>query len=137
MLPRCAVALLLMAFVVGVAHSDTFLANITKVDGNKITYQKATYEPGANGDPLAKYIYAEPVTVEITKDAALTMGHFLPTDPRIPKNATPLEGGLDHPFFKKLAERKMIRPSVIVIADKEENKGKIIGINLWKSGSPK
>jgi hypothetical protein len=136
MLPRCGLAVVFVAVAVCVASADTFLATITKVEGNKVTYKKTTYP--AEGGPPTKYRYDEPVTVEVTKEVAITQGHFLPDDVRIPRDATPVEGGLDNPYFKKLAERKMpARPCLISVADKDGDKGKITAINLWMSAYPK
>jgi len=54
-----------MAVAVGFVFADTFQATITKVDGNKVTYQK--YKKGAKGAKGEKD--GDAVTMEAAKDA--------------------------------------------------------------------
>jgi hypothetical protein len=140
-LQRSVFTVALVAVICGSVHSDTFLATITKVQGNKVTYKKATYHRDkAVG---AKYSYEEPVTVEATNDAAITWGHFVPadgpttTEGRINVKTVPVAGGLKHRVFEKINAGKTLRPSLITTADRGADKGKITAINLWKSASPK
>jgi hypothetical protein len=144
MLSRCAGALVLITITVRFAHCETFLATITKVEGNKVTYKKASYNRDAEGSLWARYSYEEPVTVEATKEAAITTGHFVPaegritTEGRITGKTFPVEGGLGNERFKKLPQLKTpSRPSLITIADKGDDKGKLTAINVWKSAAPK
>jgi hypothetical protein len=141
MLKRSAFALALIAGFTTAAYSETFLATITKVDGSKVTFKKATYHRGKGG--AEKYTLDEPVTAEVTKDAAVTRGHFLPADGptatagRMTAKPVPLKGALDHEAFKNINAGKTSRPSLITIADRGDDKGKITAINLWASGAPK
>src|SRR5262245_2331483 len=98
MLTRCVFGVVLFFAVCGTVCADTFLATITKVEGNKVTYRKATYhrdKPGAT-----QYTHDELVTVEVSKDAAFAKGHFLPgdgattTEGRVTGKTTPYKDGL-------------------------------------------
>jgi hypothetical protein len=144
MLQRFVFATALVVIVSDSAHSVTFMATVTKVEGNKVTYKKATFHPDKGGTGLARYSFEEPVTAEAVKDAAVTIGHFLPlngaatSEARITGKTKPVEGGLSSARFKGLAENpKPSRPSLITIAEKGSDKGKITAINLWSSGGPK
>src|SRR6266487_3732724 len=125
MLHRFILAATFVAVVSGVAYSETFLATIVKVEGNKVTYKKATFHRDKTGTGNERYSFAEPVTVEVAKDAAITMGHFLPltdkpatSEARMTDRAVPIEGGLNHKLFKNINAGKATRPSLITIADK-------------------
>jgi hypothetical protein len=137
---RFVLATALVLSLASLVHSDTFLARITRVEGNKVTYRKATYHPGQ----ADKYTYDDPVTVEAAKDVVVTRGHFLPAGPgttsagRLTGKAVPIEGGLRSDVFRRLPPAdKPSRPSLITIADKGPDQGKLTAINLWQSGSPK
>jgi hypothetical protein len=141
MLRRSVLTVCLFAVICGFVHSETFLATITKVEGNKVTFKKTTYHRDrAVG---SKYTYSEPVTVEVTGDAVITWGHFLPADGpmttqgRINVKPVPIKDGLKNGIFQKFSEAKAARPSLITVADEGADKGKITAINLWKSASPK
>src|SRR5262245_23811526 len=125
MLPRVVFAVTVLIFSSSIVVSETFLATITKVEGNKITIKKATYHPAD-----VKFSFAEPVMVEVTKDAALTWGHFDPREGRIDVKTVAVEGGLNNVIFKKVNAGKAMRPSLITIADQGVDKGKITAINL-------
>jgi hypothetical protein len=141
---RFVLAVAVVVVVSSLAHSDTFMATIIKVEGNKVTYKKATFHRDKGGTGLARYSFGEPVTAEATRDVVVTMGHFLPADGAVTSEARktgktkPVEGGLSNDRFKGLAEKaNPSRPSLITIADKGSDKGRITAINLWSSGTPK
>ena len=74
----------------------------------------------------------------------VTTGHFLPaagavtSEGRKTGKTKPVEGGLRNDRFRGLAAKaKPSRPSLITIADKGSDKGKITAINLWSSAAPK
>ena len=122
---RFILAVAVAALVSGLAHSETFMATIIKVEGDKVTYKKATFHRDKAGTGLARYSFAEPVTAEAAKDVAVTMGHFLPADAAVTSEGRktgktkPVEGGLRNDRFKRLAETaKPSRPSLITIGDK-------------------
>jgi hypothetical protein len=141
MLKRSVFAVALVAGLCCAVCADTFLATLTKVEGNKVTFTKATYHRGKAG--AAKYTFGEPVTAELAKDAAITRGHFLPADGptatqgRLTVNPVPLKGALSQKVFKNINAGKTMRPGLITIADQGADKGKITAINFWSSGSPK
>jgi hypothetical protein len=141
---RFVLVVAVVALVSSLAYSETFMATIIKVEGDKVTYKKATFHRDKAGTGLARYSFAEPVTAEATKDVAVTMGHFLPADAAVTSEGRktgktkPVEGGLSNDRFKGLAETaKPSRPSLITIGDKGSDKGKITAINLWSSAAPK
>jgi hypothetical protein len=141
---RFVLAVAVVAMVSSLAHSETFMATIIKVEGNKVSYKKATFHRDKGGTGLARYSFAEPVTAEATKEVAVTLGHFLPaygavtSEGRTTGQTKPLAGGLSNDRFKRLAEKAQpSRPSLITIAEKGSDKGKITAINVWSSGAPK
>jgi hypothetical protein len=139
-LRRCSAAVVSLALAFQFAQAGTFLAVIDKVEGNKVTYRKATY----HSDRGAKYSNAQPVTVEAAPRVTVTFGHFLPAkdrttgEGRITGKTSPVKDGLANPLFQKLSARqKPLRPSLITIPDEGADKGKITAINLWRSAAPK
>jgi hypothetical protein len=130
---RLILATSVVAVSVTMVHADSFMAVITKVEANKVTFKKATFHRQEK-----KYTYADPVTVEISNEAAITWGHFVPADgpttsvAHINAPTEPVKGGLDSDLFKSVNTGKA-RPCVITIADQGADKGKITRINLWKS----
>jgi hypothetical protein len=144
MLCRFLLAVAVVGVLSSLAHSEVFMATIIKVEGNKVTYRKATFHRDKGGTGLARYSFGEPVTAEATKEVAVTMGHFLPTDGPVTSagrktgKAKTVAGGLSNERFKGLAEKaKTSRPSLITIAEMGSDAGKITAINLWSSGAPK
>jgi hypothetical protein len=123
MLPRCVVAVALVLVTGSVAHSETFLATITKVEGNKVTFRKMVRNLDRSGGPAMKYLLEDPVTVEATADAAIAFGDF--SDLR---RNEPIEGGLNAGFFKTPTGR-----CLITVADRDDNnnEGKITAITVW------
>jgi hypothetical protein len=138
---RCSAAIVLLVLTFNLANADSFLAVIDKVEGNKVTYRKATY----HRDQGSKYSYAEPVTVEAAKGVTVTMGHFLPakedrttSEGRITGKSVPVKDGLSNALFqRRSARQKPIRPSLITVGDEGADKGKISAVHLWKSAAPK
>jgi hypothetical protein len=122
---------------VSFADSETFMVMITKVEDNKVTYKKATHNPGL-GKP--GYFYDEPVTVEATKDAEITQGHYLPvkgtSEGRMTDKKVPIKDGLRNATFNRSSEQGIAR-ALITIADEGTDKGKVTAINILISGSPK
>jgi hypothetical protein len=141
---RFTLAVAVVATVSGLAHSETFMATIIKVEGNRVTYKKATFHRNKAGTGLARYSFGEPVTAEAAKDVAVTTGHFLPADGAVTSEGRrtgrtkSVEGGLSNDRFKRLAQSaRPSRPSLITIADEGSDKGRITAINLWSSAAPK
>ena len=67
MLRKLVCAAIIMTIGLGVALADEFQANISKVDGNKVTFTKK----GKKGDPAS-----DPMTLPVAKDAKITKGKF-------------------------------------------------------------
>jgi hypothetical protein len=69
MIHRWAIAPVVIAVAVGVGAADEFFAQITKVEGNKVTYQK--YEKGKKvGDPVTTDIASGTTIAEAKRDTA-------------------------------------------------------------------
>jgi hypothetical protein len=141
---RFVLAVAVAGVLSSLAHSETFMATIVRVEGNKVIYKKATFHRDKAGTGIARYSFEGPVTAEAAKGVTVTMGHFLPADGaatstgRKTGKTIPVEGGLNNDRFKGLTENpKPSRPSLITIADEGAEKGKITAINLWSSGGPK
>jgi len=134
-----AIAFVLCA--VAFVHSETFMASIIKVDGNKVTYKKATYQLDYPGSNKAKYTYDEPAVAEVTKDAAFTVGHFVPADKPntsegvITVKAAPVDAGAWRQGLGDLD--KYPKKTLITISGEGADKGKITAINFWRSAFPK
>jgi hypothetical protein len=142
MLPRFVFAIAGLGLSCGLAYSETFLGTLMKVEGNKVTYKKATYNPDAKGVAVAsRFSYTEAVTVELAKDVSVTGGRINYATGRISDKdkARPLPGGLGSRVFERLPdipdERRI--PSLITIAEEGPDKGKITAINVQSSAPPK
>lgn len=123
-------------------RSETFLATVIKIEDGKMTFARATYHEGKTGDE--KYSHAKPETFELSKDIAVTRGHFLPvgspdaTEGRITGKTTAVPDGLNEALIQAInSGKKSTRPCLLTIADQGEREGKITAVNFWVSGSPK
>jgi hypothetical protein len=94
----CAMAVM----VVGVAFvmADEFNATITKVDGDKITYQK--FKKVKKGQPAEKD--GDPVTISVAKDAKIVKGMFNKDTKKV-EAGDKIEGGLTADTFTKAGEK--------------------------------
>jgi hypothetical protein len=88
--------------VVGVAFvmADEFNATITKVDGDKITYQK--FKKVKKGQPAEKD--GDPVTISVAKDAKIVKGMFNKDTKKV-EAGDKIEGGLTADTFTKAGEK--------------------------------
>jgi hypothetical protein len=105
------------------APSHTFVAQISIIQGNRVTYSKA--------DAVT--------TTDAIGDVPVTLCNFDKTTGAIRPGAkkTPLQGGLASKLFKNLEDRKATTAALITIADDGANKGKITAIHVWQSAAPK
>jgi len=90
-----------MTVAIGFAFADEFNATITKVDGNKITYQK--YKKKQKGEKVAEKD-GDPVTISVAKDAKIVKGKFNP-DTKKQDPGDPIDGGLKNDQFSKITEK--------------------------------
>ena len=89
-------AMFVMTVAIGFAFADEFNATITKVDGDKITYQKFK-KAAKKGEAPEKD--GDPVTVAVAKDAKILQGKFNKDTKKVePGDA--IEGGLKSDTFK-------------------------------------
>jgi hypothetical protein len=105
-------AVFVMTVVIGLAMADDFTASITKVDGNKVTYQK--YKKGAKGKKGEKD--GDPVTIEVAKDAKVAKGMF-DKDAKKFVAGDAIEGGLKSDAFSKASEDKGVNCFISTDAD--------------------
>src|ERR1043166_6721419 len=94
--------LFVMTVGVGLVAADEFTATITKVDGNKVTYQKMKgFGKKAEKD-------GDPVTLEVSKNAKIAKAKF--SFDKEAKKAKfeagdAIEGGLKADVFAKIGEK--------------------------------
>jgi len=94
MVRKLVCAMFVMTVAIGFAFADEFNATITKVDGNKVTYQKFKKKE-KDGDP---------VTIEVAKDAKILTGKF-DKDAKKLVAGDPIEGGLKSDTFAKIGDK--------------------------------
>ena len=85
----------------GVAFADELSGTITKVDGNKITFQKTKKAKGKKGKAEND---GDPITIEVAKDAKIIKGKFNQDTKKV-EDGDPIEGGLTAEIFKGAAEK--------------------------------
>jgi hypothetical protein len=101
MIRKSVCALVVMTVAVGVATADEFLAQITKVDGNKITYQK--YEKGEK--------VGDAVTTEIASDTKIAEGKRDVGAKKLVAGDA-IEGGLKNKVFPTAAGDKGVTVAI-------------------------
>jgi hypothetical protein len=88
-----------MVISFGVAMADEFTAIISKVDGNKVTFMKAKFNPETK--QLEK---GEEMTLPVKADAKITQGKFNQETKKL-EAGEPLESGLKNELFTKIGEK--------------------------------
>jgi len=113
MLRKCVFAFVVVAFSVGILSAAELTGRITKVDGNKITF-----EEGKKGE------YKEAKVYTVTKDAKIMQAK---------KGAEPtaLSGGLSNEMFKTIGEKGI---GAIITTD---DSGKVTAITIKGKGKKK
>lgn len=84
----------ILALSAGVAFADSFVAIITKVEGNKITFTPFEGK-GKKGDEK---------TMKVAKDLKVVKGKFNKETKKI-ESGDELEGGLKHKMFADIPEK--------------------------------
>jgi len=100
-------AFVVMAFSVGILSAAEMFGRITKVDGNKITFQE--FKKGEKG---------EAKTFTVTEKAKVQLAKGFPKKDE-PGEATDLEGGLKNKMFTSMDAEKGVFAR-IVTNDKDE-----------------
>lgn len=119
MLRKLACALVVMAVAVGVVSADEFFAKITKVDGNKLTYQK--YEKGKK--------VGDPVTVEIAPGT--TIAEFKRgTGAKKVVAGKAIEGGLKNKIFPTAPGDKELTAAITTSDDTKAVKRILVVLKL-------
>jgi hypothetical protein len=93
MLRKCVFAFVLVAFSVGILSAAELTGRITKVEGNKITF-----EEGKKGDD-GKFVYGTAKTYTVKEGAKIMKGGKKNAEP------TALTGGLTADIFKNATEK--------------------------------
>lgn len=99
MLKKLFGSLLVLTVAIGFAFADEFNATITKVDGNKITYQK--YKKKMKGQKEAEKD-GDPVTIEAAKDVKVAKGTVVKGKAEV---GDAIEGGLKAEVFTKIGDK--------------------------------
>jgi len=126
MFRRFVLAATFVVCAVSFAFSDTFVASITSVEGNKVSYKKFGGKKGGGAKG------GEEGSAEAIKDVAVTKGAGFKADPD--KKGEKLEGGLKNEVFAKdkIGEKGVF--ARITIADDGADKGKITAIETLTFG---
>ena len=93
-------AMVVMTVAIGFAFAEEINVTITKVDGDKVTYQK--YKKKQKGEKVAEKD-GDPVTVDVAKDAKILKG--TPAGKGKIDPGDPIEGGLKSETFTKAGEK--------------------------------
>jgi hypothetical protein len=93
----CAVAIVVMGL--GVVLADEFSAIITKVDGSKVTFQKAKFNPDTK-----KFDKGDEMTLPVTADAKITKGKFNKDTKKLEAGEA-LTDGLKNEVFTKIGAK--------------------------------
>jgi len=100
MIRKLVCAMFVMLVGIGFVMAEEITATITKVDGDKITYQKM--KKAKKGQPAEKD--GDPVTISVAKDAKIVKGAFNKDTKKVePGDA--IEGGLKADLFSKIGEK--------------------------------
>jgi hypothetical protein len=106
MLRKFVCAAVIVVIGMSVAMADEFGAFITKIDGNKITFQKA----------LKKGEKGEATTLPVTSDAKITKGKFNKDTKKLEAGEA-IDTGLKNELFTKLDSEKGLRATITTDAD--------------------
>jgi hypothetical protein len=109
MIRKLGCAMFVMTIAIGVALAEDFTAGITKVDGNKITYQKMK-KGKKDGDP---------VTIELAKDAKIIKGKQDPDDKKKILDGDDIKDGLKAELFTKASEDKPVTARIFTDDEKK------------------
>jgi hypothetical protein len=100
MIRKCLFAFVLVAFSVGVLSAAELTGRITKVDGDKITFQEVKFKGKGEKPEIG-----EAKTYTVAKDAKIMKGAFAKKGEEKGK-ATELTGGLTNEMFKNIDPEK-------------------------------
>lgn len=134
---KFAVAAVCTFALVGFVMADEFGANITKVDGSKITYFKTKAgmgKKGGGGKGGGKGFGGgmkdgDAITGDASASVKVVKGMFDMDNPGTFKAGDPIEGGLKNDMFKSIDDAKGINCR-ITVADDGADKGKITQIMI-------
>lgn len=116
MIRKLACAMLVMTVGIGLVAAEEFTATITKVEGDKVTFQK--YKKAGDKAKFGKGEKdGDPVTLPVKSDAKLTKAKFNLEDKKWESTGA-IEGGLKNEIFK-IEEKKE--------PEKDKKKGKGFG----------
>ena len=107
-------SMVVMVVAIGFVAAEEFTATITKVDGDKVTYQK--YKKGEKGKKGDKD--GDPVTLTVAKDAKIAKGKFNFKDKKV-EVGDAIEGGLKSDTFTKIDAEKGLNARITTDDDKK------------------
>jgi hypothetical protein len=108
MLRKFVCAGFIVAVGLSVAMADEFTANISKVDGNKVTFTKLKVNPDTK-----TIVIGEPTTLPVTADAKITKGKFNKDTNKFEAGDT-LPNGLKNEVFTAIGKKGV---SAIITTD--------------------
>jgi hypothetical protein len=121
---KFALAVLFTVGMVGFVVADEFTAEITKIDGTKVTYKKAMFVKGEKPKTDDKA-----TTTEVSAKLAVVKGKFDKDAGKV-TDGDAIEGGLKADAFKDVSDDKGVF-ATITVADDGADKGKITKIRLF------
>jgi len=130
MLRRFLLASVAVAFTFAFAFSDTQNVRIYKVDGQKITWKKAKFDP----DKMMVVVDDKEFISTVTKDAAIEKGAGGGKKKGKAAEATPLEGGLSNELFTKIGEKGV---NATITTAKDNGEGEVSKISVKGGGGKK
>jgi hypothetical protein len=98
MLRKIVCAVVVTTVGLGMALADDFTANISKVDGNKVTFKKT----GKKGDPPG-----DEMTLPVKDGAKITKGMFNKDSKKVEPGEA-IEGGLKSDTFTKIGDKGLV-----------------------------
>ena len=112
MIRKIGFAAVVLFAAIGFAAADTFTCTVTKVDGDKVTFQKykKSTEKGKKGEKDGPA-----VTLTVAKDCKIVKGKFN-ADKKL-EAGDPIEGGLKADAFAKASEEKGVGARITTNAD--------------------
>jgi hypothetical protein len=129
MIRKLVCAMFVMTVGVGLLAAEEFSASITKVDGDKVTFQKM--KKGEKGKGFGgQEKDGDPVTLPVAKDAKITKAKFSFDKDNMKATWTSegaIEGGLKNDLFKIEAKKKEEPKDKEQPKDKGKGKGKGFG----------
>jgi len=122
-------ATFVMTLAIGFVAADEFNATITKVDGDKVTYQK--YKKAEKGKKGKGEKDGDPVTISVAKDAKIISGKF-DMDAKKFVDGDKVEDGLKNEMFTKIDDKKGVGATITTEGEGDKAMVTKIRVNAFK-----